>query len=178
MELDPQTFIEAIAPPPVVLVSTLYGQVKNVAPYGMNMPVSYSPPLLALGIAESRDTFHNIVEAEEFVVAYPGPDLIDKIAVTAKPFPRDVSEFDEAGLTPLPSQVVKPYGVKECQLNLECRLAWHKEAGDHYIVVGQVVAARMNDAVYREHVTRALLDPIYHAGSPEGEYARRGPIIT
>lgn len=174
MELDAKDYIRVIAPPPVVLVSTLYGDVKNIAPYGMNMPVSHNPPMVALGIVERRDTFHNIEDTGEFVVAYPGPDLVEKIDITAKSYPRDVSEFEQAGLTPVESRIVKPFRVKECQTNLECRLEWYRRAGDHHLVVGRVVAASISDALYREDLSRAILDPVYHAGSGEAQYARKG----
>jgi len=177
MELEPKDYINVIAPPPVVLVSTLYGDVKNIAPYGMNMPVSHHPPLVALGIVERRDTFQNIKDTEEFVVAYPSPELVDKIDITAESFPRDVSEFEQAGLTAVKSKIVKPFRVKECPVNLECKLEWYRETGDHYLVVGQVVAASIADELHREDLSRAILDPVYHAGSKEAEYARKGSLI-
>lgn len=58
MELEVRKYL--IPPTPVVLVSTLYGEVKNVAPFGMFMPVSSNPPMVALGIRQIRDTFKNI----------------------------------------------------------------------------------------------------------------------
>ncbi len=177
MEIDPEDFISAIAPPPVVLVSTLYGEVKNVAPFGMNMPVSHNPPLLALGIGGKKDTLLNIRDTGEFVVAYPTPDLVKKIDLTAKPYPRDVGEFEEAGLTSVESKIVKPFRVKECQTNLECRLEWIKNAGDHEVVVGRVVAACITDDIYTGNLSRASLDPVYHAGSDEAEYARKGSLV-
>ena len=174
MEVEPLRYSSLMAATPVVLVSTLHGEVANVAPFGMVMPVSHDPPMLALGIKESRDTFANIQELGEFVVGVPGPDMLDHILVTAKPFPRDISEFEEAGLTKVESRVVKPYRIGECQTNLECRLVWVKEAGDHHVVVGQVVAGGVRDDIYRTG-TRDDLDPLYHL--LDGQYARRGPKI-
>jgi len=87
------------------------------------------------------------------------------------------SEFEKAGLTPVESKVVKPYRVKECQVNLECRLEWYKQAGDHYLVVGRVVAADISDSLYKEELSRAIIDPVYHAGSRKAQYARKGALI-
>ena len=177
MEVRPEDYIRIIAPPPVVLVSTLYGDVKNVAPFGMNMPVSHNPPMIALGIVERWDTFQNIKDTGEFVVAYPSPELVEEIDITAKRYDRDVSEFEKAGLTPVPSKVIKPYRVKECQTNLECKLEWYKKAGDHCLVVGRIVAADISDALYEEELSRAITDPVYDAGSREARYARKGNLI-
>ncbi|MFQ5952506.1 MAG: flavin reductase family protein [Candidatus Omnitrophota bacterium] len=177
MEIKPEEYRKIIPPPPVVLVSTLYGEVKNLAPFGMNMPVSFNPPLYAVGVSGSRDTYKNISETGEFVIAVPGPELVEAINLTGESFPREVSEFEEAGLTPVKSAVVKPFRVKECQSNFECKLEWAKQAGDHYIVVGRVVSAWIDDKIYAEDLSRLLIDPVYHVSSKKSEYAGKGPLL-
>lgn len=177
MKVKPEEYIKIIPPPPVVLVSTLHGDVKNVAPFGMNMPISFNPPLYAIGVGTTKDTYKNILETKEFVVAVPGPDLVKEINITAKSFPREVSEFEKAGLTPLESEIVKPFGVKECQSNFECTLEWIKQAGDHYIIVGKVVAASIEDSIYTKELSRLLIGPVYHVGAKEGEYAGGGELV-
>jgi len=178
MEVNPEEYIKIIPPPPVVLISTLYGNVKNIAPFGMNMPISFHPPLYAIGVKDTRDTYKNILETKEFVVAVPGPDLIREIDTTAESFPREVSEFEKAGFTPVASKVVKPFRVKECQSNFECRLEWIKQAGDHYIIVGRVVAASIDDRIYKKGLSRLVITPVYHVGAEEGEYAVKGHLLT
>jgi flavin reductase (DIM6/NTAB) family NADH-FMN oxidoreductase RutF len=179
MEIEPERYMMIIAPPPIVLVSTLYGETKNVAPFGMNMPVSSHPPLLVLGVGGSHDTFKNIQDTGEFVVGVPGPDLVKEIDITAEDYPREVSEFDKAGLTPVKSRIVKPFRIGECQSNMECRLEWLKKAGDHYIIVGRVVAAEIKDEIYHKG-TRADIAPVYHVAARDiaaHVYAKKGPII-
>lgn len=166
--------MKVIAPPPVVLISTLYGEVKNVAPYGMVMPVSSDPPLMAFGIRRERDTYRNIQEIGEFVVAYPTPELVKAVETTARSLPRDQSEFDAAGLTPAPSRVVRPFMVAECPVNIECQLEWERQAGDHHIVVGRVVAVTVSDEIYAAGPSRASLRPIYHLSAPDHPYAEIG----
>ncbi len=174
MEIKAEEYTKIIPPPPVVLVSTLHGNVKNLAPFGMNMPVSFHPPLYAVGVAGSRDTYRNVTETGEFVVAVPGPELLEAINITAESFPGEVSEFEKAGLTPVESAMVRPFGVKECQSNFECKLEWVKQAGDHYVVVGRVVAARVDDRIYTEDMSRLMIDPVYHVASRKAEYAGKG----
>ena len=130
MKVEPKDYMRIIPAPPVVLVSTLHGGVKNLAPFGMNMPISFDPPLYAIGMRTTRDTYENILENREFVVAVPDPKLVKEIDITAQSFPSNVSEFEKANLTPARSEVVKPLRVKECQANFECKLEWTKQAGD------------------------------------------------
>jgi len=175
MRVSPEDYLKVIPPPPVVLVSTLHGDVKNVAPFGMNMPISFDPPLYAIGVGRTRDTYQNIVDAKEFVIALPGPELAEQIDITATSFPREVSEFEESGLTPVKSEVVGPFRVGECQSHLECKLEWVKQAGDHYIIVGRVVAADIDDSLYEDDLSRRVLNPIYNVVS--GSYATKGPML-
>ncbi|MGB3114250.1 MAG: flavin reductase, partial [Candidatus Omnitrophota bacterium] len=81
-------------------------------------------------------------------------------------------------LTPARSKSVKPFRVKECQSNFECRLEWVKEAGDHYVVVGRVVAAWVEDRIYTENMSRIMIDPVYDISSKTGEYAGKGSLVT
>ena len=37
-------------------------------------------------------------------------------------YPPDVDEFQHSGLTPVPSEIVKPPRVKESRMSMECRL--------------------------------------------------------
>jgi len=180
VKIKPEEYAKIIPPPPVILISTLHGNVKNLAPFGMNMPISSNPPLYAIGVRPTRDTYKNILETKEFVVAIPSPDLVEEINKTAESFPREISEFEKAGLIPLVSEVVKPFGVKECQANFECQLEWIKQAGDHYLIVGRVVAASIDDRIYEEVLSRRLINPVYNVGVKEGayEYARKGTVIS
>ncbi len=167
-----------IPAPPVVLVSTLYGDVKNLAPFGMNMPISSDPPLRAIGVRTTRDTYKNILENREFVVAVPGPELIEKIDIIAQSFSSEVSEFEKADLTPVKSEIVQSFRVKEFQVNSECRLEWMKQAGDHCVIVGRVVAADIDDEIYDEDISRGLINPVYHVAAREGQYGRKGALIS
>jgi flavin reductase (DIM6/NTAB) family NADH-FMN oxidoreductase RutF len=178
MEVQPEDYIRIIAPPPVVLVSTLHNEVKNIAPFGMVMPISHSPPMMALGIFEYWDTFKNITDTKDFVVAYPTPDLVKQIEIAAERWPRNISEFEKTGLTPIHSKLVKSFRVKECQVNLECQLEWCKPAGDHHVVVGMIVSADITDVLWEEELSRSMIDPVYDAGGKVRLYARKGELLN
>lgn len=66
------------SPFPVVLVSTL-SRVPDVAPFGMDMMISFDPPIVAMGIGKTRKTYANIRSTGEFVVNVPTDKLVDKI---------------------------------------------------------------------------------------------------
>ncbi len=177
-EINIKEYLKAIPPPPVVLVSTLFGEQSNLAPYGMNMPISFSPPMYAIGVGFTRDTYKNIDDNNEFVVGIPGPELLPKISVLAEEFPRTVDELEKAGLTRIESQKISPYSIAECQANLECETEWIQRAGDHFIIVGRVVHVIVSDRFFDEGITRKNVRPIYHVGAAQAEFAGIGKLIT
>jgi flavin reductase (DIM6/NTAB) family NADH-FMN oxidoreductase RutF len=177
MDLEPPQYLKATAPMPVVLVSTCFGDINNVAPYAWHMPISMDPPLLGVAIRKIRDTFSNIEDTGEFVMNLPGKDLIPAIKETAKPFPRDESEFEKAGLTPRKSKVISTPGVEECITSIECRLEWMKEAGDHHVVVGRVVHIQISRDLSDRGIDHNHPDAVIHIGGGRNLYATIGDII-
>lgn len=177
MELQALDYLKATTPMPVVLVSTLHGDVKNIAPYAWHMPISMDPPLLGVAIRNIRDTFKNIEDTGEFVLCVPGTGLKKSVIKTARSLPRDKSEFDISDLTPMESKVVKPFGVKECQTNIECKLEWMKEAGDHHVVVGKVVHVQISDDLIKDGAKIEHPDPLVHIGGGRNLYAGLGDLV-
>ncbi|MEM1810951.1 MAG: flavin reductase family protein [Thermofilaceae archaeon] len=137
-----------------VLITTCDGSGKpNVATFSFFMPISFDPKYVAFSVAPQRHTFSNLREVGEFVVNVPTFDLLQKVWICGRYSGRDVDKFKLAGLTPVPSVKVKPPRVGECPVQLECVVELMREFGDHWLVVGRVVA---------EHVEKLEFDPILH----------------
>lgn len=165
--------INYITPPStVILVSTISKDgVTNVAPFGMFMIASSKPPMVALGISSKSDTYKNICETKEFVVAFPKREMIDKLYKCGEKLESNISEFDYFDIKSYKSNNIKPLKVTECSVNLECRLNWKKESGNHYIICGDVIDADIDEDIYEEDLTNAELrtsiDSIYHITGSE-----------
>ena len=119
--------IGAIVPRPIALVSTVSGDgVANLAPISFFNGVSADPPVVSLSIAsrrgEKKDTLRNVEETGELVVNVVDEAMAEKMNIASGDFPPGISEFDEAGLTPLPSVSVRPSRVNESPVHLECRV--------------------------------------------------------
>lgn len=159
----------------VVLVSTI-GKlgIPDVAPYGLNCPISHHPPVIGVGIARDRKTYKNILNFKEFVVNLPAEEMINVVNKTALPCPPEVNKFEEYGLTPIPSLKVKPPSVKECIFHFECKLNKIIDIkGDHDLVIGRVVAATV-DKNLSEAKNEKLLEamkPILYVSGVKRYYA-------
>jgi flavin reductase (DIM6/NTAB) family NADH-FMN oxidoreductase RutF len=112
----------------------------NAAPYSWFSVVDYNPPRVLLSSNMKRDTFRNILETHEFVLNFPGADLLKQIWTTSKHFPYGVNELEEAGLTWLPSEKVKPPRIKECRVHMECKVIWTKPIGAACVILAEIVS--------------------------------------
>lgn len=151
-----------LPPRPVVLVSTVDRKGnQNVAPHCEFIKL-YEGPLL-LAVEKTHDTYKNIQETGEFVVSIPTINLAKKISITGKPFPKGVSEFEKAGLTPLKARKVKAPLVKECCANFECKLI--RELGNvstEKIMLGKIVCAHYESVKSSEAKTRLSTKAALH----------------
>eukprot|EP00287_Rhodomonas_sp_CCMP768_P009770 CAMPEP_0196720256 /NCGR_PEP_ID=MMETSP1091-20130531/3077_1 /TAXON_ID=302021 /ORGANISM="Rhodomonas sp., Strain CCMP768" /LENGTH=276 /DNA_ID=CAMNT_0042061423 /DNA_START=1 /DNA_END=831 /DNA_ORIENTATION=+ len=127
--------ISAYVPRPIAFVSTLDASGGgNLAPFSYTGVFSHDPPIIAVSIVSSsanadgkKDTLANIDATGEFVVNIMSTWFVEAANYTCANFPRGMNEFDEAGLTRIPSKVVKPPRVKESAVHFECKLVHRKE---------------------------------------------------
>jgi flavin reductase (DIM6/NTAB) family NADH-FMN oxidoreductase RutF len=170
MEIDPKAFdaevcyklvIGCVVPRPIAVVSTISVEgLTNVAPFSYFTVASHTPLSLAFTVGGPKpdgaikDTFRNARFVEdggtgEFVVNIADESYAAEMAKAGETLDHGHSEFDHAGLTPVPSLVVKAPRVGEAPVSFECRTT-------HVIPIG---AARMIiGEVQRIHVRDDLLD--------------------
>ena len=168
MIIDPQTFdgfnrvlTGVVVPRPIAFVSTMSKDgLINLAPYSFFNAVAYDPPTIVFSSSRQagdkrKDTLANIEETGEFVVNIVVDDIAEAMNRTAAEFPREVSEFEIAGLTPAPSQKVRPPRVAESPVNMECRLLQVVPLGQgdhqHGLVIGQIVLMHVRDDIIDGH---------------------------
>ena len=168
MKLDPNTFDNfyrvltgVVVPRPIAFVSTVSAEgVLNLAPYSFFNAVASSPPTIVFSssrrvVNKSKDTLANIEQTGEFVVNVIVDDIAEAMNRTAAEFPTDVSEFEIAGLTPTPSDIVKAPRVAESPVNMECKLQQVISLGEgehqHGLVIGQVVMLHIWDDLIDGH---------------------------
>ena len=106
--------IGAIVPRAIAWVSTVNedGQ-PNLAPFSFFTAVCFAPPTIVFcpSVRETdgdhKDTLHNIRATGEFVINFVTEALAEQMNITSTELPSDVNEFERAGLTAVPSTLVK-----------------------------------------------------------------------
>jgi flavin reductase (DIM6/NTAB) family NADH-FMN oxidoreductase RutF len=156
--------IYSTPPSPVVLVSTLNNEGrKNVAAFAFFMACAHNPPMIAIGVRKILHTYKYAKELGEFVVGIPTPEIVKGVWLSGDDEKGD-DEFKHCGLTPVPSKKVKPFRIKECQVNLECKMKGEFKTTDHTVIFGEVIEADCDEGLYDENKSkfRSNLDTLYH----------------
>ena len=144
--------VACVVPRPIAWVVTLddTGTV-NAAPYSFFNAMANDPPLVAIGMGArpmgaEKDTCANIRTSGQFVVNLVNADNAPAMNLTAYDFPPGVDEVAKAGLTTLPSQVVKPPRIAESPVAMECELFQMIDVNvERAIALGRVVAMHIAD---------------------------------
>jgi flavin reductase (DIM6/NTAB) family NADH-FMN oxidoreductase RutF len=148
----------SILPRPIAFVSTIGADgVLNLSPFSFFTVASSNPPIIAFcpmvrgGARPKKDTLVNIEANKEFVVNIVSEDFAAQMNSTAGEYPPDVDEFALSGLTPIPSDLVKPPRVKESRVNMECKLHQLIPVSEEFlggtIVLGKVVRFHVLDSM-------------------------------
>ncbi len=168
MRIDPLNFegfnrvlTGVVVPRPIAFVSTVSPDgVVNLAPYSFFNAVSYDPPTIVFSSSrsagyKSKDTLRNIEETGEFVVNIVVDPIAEAMNKTSAEFPEDVDEFEIAGLTQKPSEIVRPPGVAESPVQMECKLEQVVPIGSldhgHGLVIGTILLMHVRDDVIEGH---------------------------
>jgi flavin reductase (DIM6/NTAB) family NADH-FMN oxidoreductase RutF len=145
-----------VTPRPIALTTTvdLEGRV-NAAPFSFFNVLGDSPPIVGLcpgdrSAGVPKDTARNIRLTHEFVVNLVDEALAEKMNLCAATLPPGENELLHAGLTAVPSSVVKPPRIAEAPVSFECRSHSIIEIGDNRLIIGEVL---------RVHVRDGILDP-------------------
>jgi len=96
----------------------------NAAPVATCLRNNHHPTCYEFTMDARKHTSENIRSTAEFVVNVVPFDraVLEKMQVTALPFPKGVNELEVAQLTAIPSKVVKPPRIGECLSHFECKV--------------------------------------------------------
>lgn len=125
-----------VGPRPIAFASTIdeYG-VPNLAPFSFFNVFGANPPILVFSPARSgkttqtKDSHENVKKVPECVINIVTYNILEQMNLSSSPFPADVDEFVKSGLTPIPSEDIKPFRVKESPIQMECKVLQVIETG-------------------------------------------------
>jgi flavin reductase (DIM6/NTAB) family NADH-FMN oxidoreductase RutF len=150
----------AIGPRPIAFASTIdENGIPNLAPCSFFNVFSANPPILIFSPARSgrsnttKDTFENVKVVRECVINIVNYSIVEQMSLASSPFEKGVDEFVKSGLTPIPSDVVRPFRLKESPVQFECAVNEIIELGTEGGAGNLIICE-----VKRIHIQEAVLD--------------------
>lgn len=168
----------AVAPRPIAFASTLDKDGNpNLAPFSFFNIFSSNPPIAIFSPARSgrtglnKHTYANIKEIPEVVINVVNYNLVNQASLASTEYPKGVNEFKKAGLTPIASEKVKPFRVKESPAQLECIVKQVIELGTGggagNLIICEVVMLHVSEDVLDENkqIHPAKIDLVARLGA-------------
>lgn len=169
-------------PTPVVLATSVNEKKKpNVCTLAWTGVLCSNPPQMGISIRPSRYSHGLIEETGEYVANIPAADIVEETDYCGMVTGEKVDKFKITTLTPVPAERVKPPLIKECPINLECKVGEVRNLGSHDLFIGEIVnvdidkdVMKSSDDIDFEKLKPITWNPIsgeyYNLGEAIGEY--------
>ncbi|MCA6435156.1 MAG: flavin reductase family protein [Bacteroidota bacterium] len=150
----------AIAPRPICFASTISksGEV-NLAPFSFFNIFSSNPPIAVFSPAYSgrtgapKDTLLNVLEVPECVINVVNYNMVYQMSLASSPFAKGINEFEKAGFTQVPSDLIQPPRVKESPVQFECKVIEVKELGKQggagNLIICEIIKIHIDESVLK-----------------------------
>jgi len=154
--------LSSVAPRPICFASTIDNEGNsNLSPFSFFNVFGSKPPICIFSPARRvrdntiKHTLENVYETKEVVINVVNYNIVQQANLASCEYPKGVDEFVKAGFTPVKSDLVKPFRVKESPVQLECKLLQvietGKEGGAANLVICEVVCMHIDDNILDEH---------------------------
>lgn len=148
----------SVGPRPIALASTVDADGKpNLSPFSFFNLFSSNPPILLFSPSRrvrnntTKHTLDNVYEVKEVVINVVNYDMVQQTSLASTEYALGVDEFKKAGFTPVESEVVRPFRVKESPVQFECRvneiMPLGQEGGAGNLVFCEVLRIHIDEAI-------------------------------
>lgn len=188
----------AIAPRPICFASTVDTQGNiNLSPFSFFNMFSTNPPVCVFSPARrvrdntTKHTLENILEVRECVINIVNYDMVQQMSLSSTEYAKGVNEFEKAGFTMQPSQLVKPPRVQEAPVQMECLvtqvISLGEQAGAGNLIVAEVKLMHINEDILDEggKIDQEKIDLVARLGgdwycrvTPENLFKVAKPLTT
>lgn len=154
----------AVGPRPIAFASTLdQNGVPNLSPFSFFNVFSANPPILIFSPSRrvrNNTIKHTLINAElnkEVVINVVNYNMVQQASLSSTEYADGVNEFEKAGFTMLPSEVVKPFRVTEAPVQFECKvnqiISLGTEGGAGNLILCEVVKMHISEDILDENGT-------------------------
>jgi flavin reductase (DIM6/NTAB) family NADH-FMN oxidoreductase RutF len=138
---------ERMYPNPAILVSCSNDNKDNIITLAWAGTVCSVPPLISISIRPSRYSHELISLSGEFVINIPDDKMADICNYCGTKSGKNVDKFKDLGLHKEKGVSVNAPLIKECPVNIECKVKEIIHLGTHDMFIGEVVSVNADEAV-------------------------------
>jgi flavin reductase (DIM6/NTAB) family NADH-FMN oxidoreductase RutF len=159
-----------VTPRPIAFITTLSPDGKiNAAPFSFFNLMGAQPPILAFAPGDRdngtpKDTALNIRATHEFVVNLVDEGIAEAMNQCAASLPYGENELVRAGLTAVPSSLVKPPRIAEAPASLECVEWGTLQIGGNRVVIGLIKRLHVREELFDAEKKRIHTDKFHVIG--------------
>ena len=148
----------SVGPRPIALVSTIDENGRaNLSPFSFFNVFSANPPIAIFSPARrvrnntTKHSLENAASTKEVVINVVSFDIVEQTSLSSTEYAEGVNEFVKAGFTPLKSDLVKPFRVKESPVQMECIVkdivSLGDEGGAGNLVICEIVKMHVSESI-------------------------------
>ncbi|MEO2063285.1 MAG: flavin reductase family protein [Christiangramia sp.] len=172
-----QYLLGAVGPRPIAFASTIDEQGRpNLSPFSFFNVFGSNPPVLIFSPARrgrdntTKHTYENTKKIDEVVINIVNYDIVQQMSLSSTEYAEGVNEFEKAGLTPLKSDLVKPFRVAESPVQMECKVhevvETGQEGGAGNLVICHVLKMHIKEEILDEngYIDQHKIDQVARMG--------------
>jgi flavin reductase (DIM6/NTAB) family NADH-FMN oxidoreductase RutF len=160
-------------PMPVSLVVTGNMDKANIVTIAWVSLLTSKPPTLGISVGTRGFSGKEIQKNGHFTVNIASADIMVEADFCGITSGKDVDKFKATGLTPLPSKFIESPIIRECPMNIECKLTGSSIVGQTNHFIGEILQVHMDSDKLKDHsdpgsyISEAVNPLIYMGGARE-----------
>lgn len=196
--VDLQRYLQtAVGPRPIAMASTIDADGNpNLSPFSFFNLFSANPPILVFSASRRvrdnslKHTLFNVQATMQVVINVVNYDMVQQTSLSSTEYKDGVNEFVKSGLTMIPSEVVRPFRIKESPVQFECAVQEIIPLGDQggagNLVICEVLKMHISEEVLDDNgnIDQHKIDLVARMGSNwytranEGMFEVEKPLTT
>ena len=152
--------LSCVGPRPIALASTIdLNNRPNLSPFSFFNIFSANPPIAIFSPARrvrnntTKHTLENVSHIKEVVINVVPFAIVEQCSLSSTEYGSGINEFEKSGLTAVPSDLIKPFRVKESPVQMECKvkeiIALGEQGGAGNLVICEII---------KIHIAEHILD--------------------
>lgn len=152
----------AVSPRPIAFAGTIDKEGNpNLSPFSFYNSFGSNPPILVFSPARRgrdntvKDTYLNVKEVPEVVINTVSYSMVEQMNLASAEYPKGTDEYVKSGFTPIKSELIRPFRVKESPVQFECKVINIIETGTSggagIMIVCEILLIHLNEDILDEN---------------------------